>query len=151
LDIREQERTEGRLHCVQDERQRLDEARALDNLQGKPAYTFRNARRFQIARWKQYCAEQLGIEYDCLKDRTLFLFPYRLENYVSDMHKAAKAGCDVSHLPYVEKYLPDYQWKNKQGYASQMQLYEEMTKSATDRGMTLEDIIYRNCINWENK
>ena len=106
LDIREQERTEGRLHCVLNERQQLDEARALDNLQGKPAYTFRNARRFQIARWKQYCAEQLGIEYDCLKDRTLFLFPYRLENYVHDLRKAAKAGCDVSHLPYVEKYLP---------------------------------------------
>lgn len=151
LDIREQERTEGRLHCVSNERQQLDEARALDNLQGKPAYTFRNARRFQIARWKQYCAEQLGIEYDCLKDRTLFLFPYRLENYVSDLRKAAKAGFDVSHLPYVEKYLLDYQWKNKQGYASQMQLYEELTRQATERGMTLEDIIFRNCINWENK
>lgn len=146
LDIREQERTEGKLHCVQDARKRLDEARGEDNAEGKPEFRFRNARRFQIARWKQYCAEQLGIEYDCLKDRTLFLFPYRLENYVSDLRKAARAGNDVSPMPYVEKYLPEYQWKEKEGYLEQMRMYEEMTKNAIEHGMTMEDIIYKNCI-----
>jgi hypothetical protein len=145
LDIREQERTEGRLHCVSNARKRLDEARGMDNAEGKPKFNFRNARRFFIARWKQYCAEQLGIEYNCLKDRTLFLFPYRLDNYVSDLRKAAKSGCDVSHMPYVEKYLSEYQWKDKKGYQEQMRKYEEMTKNANDHGMTLEDIIYRNC------
>ena len=145
LDIREQERTEGQLHCVPDERKRLDEARGLDNQEGKPVFNFRNARRFQLARWKQYCAEQIGIKYDCLRDRTLFLFQYRLDNYVSDLRKAAKSGYDVSHLPYVEKYLPEYQWKGRKGYQEQMRMYAEMTQKAKEHGMTLEDIIYRNC------
>lgn len=31
-------------------------------------------------------------------------------------------------MPYVEKYLPEYQWKEKEGYLEQMRMYEEITK-----------------------
>ncbi len=65
---------------------------------------------------------------------------------MSDLRKAAKAGNDVSPMPYVEKYLPEYQWKGKKGYLEQMRIYEEMTKNAIDHGMTMEDIIYKNCM-----
>ncbi len=145
LDIREQERTEGRLHCVTQERQMLVLAREMDNLERKPSFRFRNARRFQIARWKEHCAEQAGLEYNLLEDRTLFLFSYQLENYVADMKKAAKAGQDVSGLPYVEKYLPQRYWIDKEDYHAQMRMYKEMTQQATSRGMTFEDIIFHNC------
>lgn len=55
LGIREQERTKGKLHCIQDACKRLDEARGEDNAEGKPKFGFRNVRRCQIAKWKQYC------------------------------------------------------------------------------------------------
>ena len=151
VDIREQERTEGRLHCVADERQRLVLAREMDNLEGRPAFRLRNARRFQIARWKEHCAEQLGVEYDLLKDRTLFLFQYQLENYVADLKKAAKAGQDVSFFAYVEKYLPERYWKGKGNYQAQQEMYEEQTKLAFEHGFTYEDIIYRNCMTWRSE
>jgi hypothetical protein len=48
-------------------------------------------------------------------------------------------------MPYVEKYLPEYQWRGKKRYEEQMRMYEEMTKNAIEHGMTMEDIIYRNC------
>ena len=123
----------------------------MDNLEGKPQFRFRNARRFQIARWKEHCAEQLGVEYDLLKDRTLFLFPYQLENYVADLKKAAKAGQDVSFFAYVERYLPERYWKGKENYKAQQEMYEEQTKLAFEHGFSYEDIICRNCMTWRNE
>ena len=68
-----------------------------------------------------------------------------------DLKKAAKAGQDVSWLPYVEKYLSERYWKGKENYQVQQEMYEEQTKLALEHGFTYEDIIYRNCMTWRSE
>lgn len=143
LDIREQERSMGRLHAVPYAKERLQQAIAEDRKEGKPFYA-RNSYRFAMAELKMVAAQREGKEYDFLKDRTLMLFPFDVDNYKADLRNIDKLGHDISIYPMVQVFMPKRFWENRRLYKERMEMVNRSLDKLFEKGFTYDDIMLDN-------
>ena len=143
LDIREQERSLGRLHSVPYSKERLQQAVAEDRKEGKPIYA-RNSYRFELAELKMVAAQREGKEYDFLKDRTLMLFPFDVENYKADLYELSKLGYDISIYPMVRLFMPKHLWEGGRFFEDRLRMINRSLDELYSKGFTYDDILYDN-------
>lgn len=143
LDIREQERSSGRLHSVPFTKERLQQAIAEDRKEGKPFYA-RNSYRFELAELKMVAAQREGKEYDFLKDRTLMLFPFDVENYKADLKEISKMGYDISMYPMVRVFMPKSFWEKGKYHEERMKMINRSLDELYGKGFTYDDIMLDN-------
>lgn len=101
----------------------------------------RNSFRFYAAELKEYACKQEGKEYDVLKDRSLFLFQFDIDNYRNDLKRYAREGEDISGLPYVDKLFDKKYWEGKEGYQKKLEFFEETYRDLKEKGYTFEDFM----------
>lgn len=143
LDIREKERSSGQLHSVPFTKERLQQAIAEDRKEGKPFYA-RNSYRFELAELKMVAAQREGKEYDFLKDRTLMLFPFDVENYKADLKEISKLGYDISMYPMVRVFMPKRFWENGKYFEERMEMINHSLDDLYEKGYTYDDIMLDN-------
>lgn len=143
LDIREQERSMGRLHAVPYAKERLQQAISEDRKEGKPFYA-RNSYRFEMAELKMVAAQREGKEYDFLKDRSLMLFPFDVDNYKADLLEIDKLGYDISMYPMVQVFMPKRYWVKKRYYEERMKMINRSLDELYENGYTYDDIMLDN-------
>lgn len=142
LNLREKDRTAGVLHSVgyNEERELLRVARMEDEAKPRPVF-LRNSYRFYAAELKEYACKQEGKEYDVLKDRSLFLFQFDIDNYRNDLKRYVREGEDISGLPYVDKLFDKKYWEGKEGYQKKLEFLEETYRDLKEKGYTFEDFM----------
>ena len=142
LNLREEDRTAGVLHSVgyNEERELLRVARMEDEESPRPIF-LRNSYRFSAAELKEYACKQEGKEYDVLKDRSLFLFQFDIDNYRNDLKRYVREGEDISGLPYVDKLFDKKYWEGKEGYRKKLEYLEETYHDLKEKGYTFEDFM----------
>lgn len=142
LNLREEDRTAGVLHSVgyNEERELLRVARMEDEASPRPIF-LRNSYRFSAAELKEYACIQEGKEYDVLKDRSLFLFQFDIDNYRNDLKRYVREGEDISGLPYVDKLFDKKYWEGKEGYRKKLEYLEETYHDLKEKGYTFEDFM----------
>lgn len=142
INLRERDRTAGILHSVgyNEERELLRVARIEDDANPHPIF-LRNSYKFSVAELKEYACKQEGKEYDVLKDRSLFLFQFDIDNYRNDFKRYVRVGEDISGLPYVDKLFDKKYWEGKEGYQKKLEYLEETYNDLKKNGYTLEDFM----------
>ena len=142
LNLREEDRTAGVLHSVgyNEERELLRVARMEDEASPRPIF-LRNSYRFSAAELKEYACKQEGKEYDVLKDRSLFLFQFDIDNYRNDLKRYVREGEDISGLPYVDKLFDKKYWEGKERYRKKLKYLEETYHDLKEKGYTFEDFM----------
>lgn len=143
-------RHEGTPDAFAENQQLLEEARSTDvECDGLPPKMVRNARRFWIAELKEHAANRLGKGYDFMKDRSLFLFPFDVDNYKSDLLYHVRKGQCVLCYPMAKQFLPRKYWADEIGSNLEFD-YESFIDHIIESGYTLEDILERNCCTRSN-
>ena len=142
IHLRELDRTEGVLHSVgyNEEREALRMARIEDDACPRPLF-LRNSYRFHVAELKEYAYKQEGVEYDILKDRSLFMFQFDIDNYRSDLKAYLREGHDISGLPYVDKLFDKKHWAGKDGYLKKQDFLKETYDDLVAKGFTFDDFM----------
>lgn len=74
----------------EEERMAIGYAYQLDLDDGMPSFTVRNLYKFWGAALKEAAVKRMGGTYDILKDRSLMIFPFDIENYKNDLISLAK-------------------------------------------------------------
>lgn len=143
--LQEECRSEGNANAFDLNKSLLEDARSLDVAEGEPRHSYRNMRRFWIGELKYHACLRLGKSYDILKDRSLFLFQFDIDNYKEDLIKSARKGYPVSHLPYAKRLIPRKYWVNEIDMGEKEFPYEETIDKIIQQGYTLNDIIEHNC------
>lgn len=142
LYLRERDRTEGVAHSAgyNDERDILRIAQMEDALEPDRIY-LRNSVRFSTAELKEYAYRKEGKEYDVLKDRSMFLFQFDIDNYKTDLKKYIRMGEDVSGLPYADKLLDEKYWRGKEGHQKKLAFLEQTYNGMVAKGYTFDDFV----------
>ena len=76
-----------------------------------------------------------------LKDRSLFLFQFDIDNYRNDLKRYVREGEDISGLPYVDKLFDKKYWEGKEGYRKKLEYLEETYHDLKEKGYTFEDFM----------
>lgn len=139
----EQCRHDGSSEAFDEASDMIQECRSIDMEAGLPPRLARNARRFYIAALKKRAAQRLGQEYNFLKDRSLFLFSFDIENYRNDLIHFARNGKNILSYPMIKEIVPRKYWQDEVGYTQEMD-YDRILDEGIACGYTLEDVIGRN-------
>lgn len=143
--FREEDRATGRAHSNEIEKRTLDELSELDNLSPRQSLETRYLAVMNFGELKRHAAKRLGEDYDMLKDDTMFLFPFDIENYKRDCRKLATMGFDPFMLPFADCYLlSKKQMDNRRRMKQRWAFYENQLDCYLNRGYTLKDIVYDN-------
>ena len=142
LNLREEDRTAGVLHSMgyNEEREMLRVAMKEDEASPRPIF-LRNSYKFSTAELKEYACKLEGKEYDVLKDRSLFLFQFDIDNYRNDLKRYVSEGEDISGLPYVDKLFDKKYWQGKDGYQKKLEYLEETYNDLKEKGYMFEDFM----------
>lgn len=147
LYLRECDRTAGYEHSVEMEELYLKAAIELDREKPQPKQLVRNARRFMVAEMKLMAARDLGQDYDYMKDRTLFLFPFDETNYRNDLLREARKHHDVSSYPMAEQYVPA-KFIDKTTVEKRKVFLREQLDNVVKKGYSLDALLRDN---WRTK
>ena len=125
----------------------IDEARSQDHENRPNLPMLRNIRRFYVAEIKAKAAERAGRDYDILKDRSLMIFQFDIDNYRSDLLKYARKDRCISQFPFAKKLVPRKYWEDEADLLDENDGpdYDEIIDKILNDGFTLNDIIDRNC------
>lgn len=142
LYLREQDRTKGRLHSIgyNEEREALRIAITKDVLEPQPVF-LRNMHKFSSAELKEYACKQAGMEYDILKDRSMFTFQFDIDNYRDDLKKYVANGEDIAGLPYVDKLFDKRYWEGKESYQKKLEFLAKTYNDFVAKGYTFDDFM----------
>jgi len=139
-------RHDGSSKAFDDAADMIEYSRSVDMKDGLPPRLARNARRFYAAALKKRAAQRLGREYDFLKDRSLFLFKFDVENYRNDLIRFARNGKTILVYPLAKEIVPRKYWQDEVGNVEEIDLDAILNKGIA-LGYTLEDVLDRNgCI-----
>ena len=142
LYLREQDRTKGKLHSIgyNEEREALRIAITKDVLEPQPVF-LRNMYKFSSAELKEYACKQAGMEYDILKDRSMFTFQFDIDNYRDDLKKYVANGEDIAGLPYVDKLFDKRYWEGKESYQKKLEFLAKTYNDFVAKGYTFDDFM----------
>jgi len=139
LDIREKDRSEGKLHSVDEEDELIEEAGLSDEEVGIQC-NIRNLYKFHLAELKRFWFMKKRKPYNILKDRSMFVFPFDIENYKRDLLKYHRLNGDISNMPLVDVYMDKSYWKGKKGYREKIIFFNSMIEELREKGYTDNDI-----------
>ena len=88
-------------------------------------------------------AQERGDEYDYLKDRTLFLFPFDKINYAKDLMREVRKHRNVSYYPLAENFVPA-KYIDRVDAEQHRADIRGVLKMMYDRGYTYEDLMRDN-------
>ena len=140
LDCREHDRSNGRLHSVDDESRLIEKARKADEIMGRPDFTVRNLAAFHFAELKRHWFARKNVKYDILQDENMFIFPFDIENYRNDLFRYYNKNNDISSMPLVDLYMPKKYWKNKKRFNESQLHFDLLIDLLEDHGYTDNDI-----------
>lgn len=140
LDCREHDRSNRRLHSVENEEVLIAAAQEKDEEQGRPC-RIRNRDKFCIAAIKRYWFARKHKKYDLLKDENMFVFPFDIENYKRDLIQWYRKTGDISRMPLVDIFMHKKYWKNKPGFLSSQVWFKDMVDKLEKEGYTDNDIM----------
>lgn len=142
LEMRELDRTAGELHSIgyNEEREALRIAMVEDEMKPRPFF-LRNMSKFLTAELKEYACNQAGKEYNILKDRSMFMFQFDIDNYKSDLKMYVREGEDISGFPYVDKLFDKKYWEGKEAYQKKLEILKESYEELVAKGYTFDDFM----------
>lgn len=141
LDCREHDRSNNRLHSVEKESELIAAARYADEESKKPAFKIRNIYAFYFADLKRHWFARQHKKYNILQDENMFIFPFDIENYKTDLLHYYNQHNDISCMPMVDVYMQKKYWKNKYGYLNTQAYFEIMVDNLRAEGYTDNDIM----------
>lgn len=144
--FREKDRTSGQPHSDRSEYDALEQCTELDFLSPREPLEFRYLAAMSLAELKYHAAERLGLDYDVLKDQTMFLFPFDIENYKADCRRLInQKGADPYELPCADRFiLSKKQMGNKKKIKRHRADVETQLDFFLSLGYTLKDILFDN-------
>lgn len=141
LDCREHDRSNNKLHSVENEKELIETAKYVDEESQKPNFKIRNLTKFHLADLKRHWFARQHKKYNPLNDENMFLFPFDIENYRTDLFRYYNKRNDISGMPMIDVYMPKKYWKNKEGYLITQLYFEEMVDFLQEKGYTDKGIM----------
>ncbi len=141
LDCREHDRSNNKLHSVENENELIEAARLGDEALRKPDFRIRNLEVFHFAELKRHWFARQNKKYDILQDENMFIFPFDIKNYKMDLFRYYNKHNDISCMPMVDIYMPKSYWKNKKKFHATQQYFEDLVDILQEEGYTDNDIM----------
>lgn len=142
-ELYEQCRHDGSAEAFDEALDMIKACRLIDMQDGLPPRLARNAQRFYTAALKKRAAQRLGRDYNYIKDRSLFLFQFDVDNYRNDLIHFSRNGKTILSYPMAKEIVPRKYWQDEVGYTDDID-YDEILDYGISHGYTLEDVLDRN-------